>query len=265
VIGTLGAPLGRWLERQVRDSVLLAADWPAPPGVRAFTTLRRGLEVGISAAPYDAFNLGAHCGDELAAVAHNRAALRWIGELREEPCWLRQVHGTRCWRFEQPVLEQIEADASVTSVRGLPLTILSADCLPVLLASRNGDEVAAAHAGWRGLAAGVIERTVAAMRTRTADLQVWLGPAIGASAFEVGEEVREAFVGDDIGAASAFLGGRPGHWWCDLAALARLRLSRLGVESVYGGGRCTFSEPESFYSYRRDGICGRMASVIVLA
>lgn len=261
----LAAPIGRWLDRRVRESVLLRAEWPSPPGVHAFTTLRRGLEVGISTAPYDSFNLGAHCGDDPDAVSHNRAAMRWIGELPAEPRWLRQVHGTRCWRFEQSGAEDVEADASVTSVAGVPLAILSADCLPVLLANRHGDEIAAAHAGWRGLAAGVIERTVDSMRTPAAELQAWLGPAIGPSAFEVGDEVREAFVDSDADAASAFRDGRPGHWWCDLAALARLRLARLGVESVHGGGRCTYSEPASFYSYRRDGICGRMASVVVMA
>src|SRR5690606_35893587 len=161
-------PAAHHPDRRVRDSALLRADWPAPPGVRALTTLRRGLEVGISRPPFDSFNLGARCGDDPAAVAHNREALDWIAELPSPPCWLRQVHGTRVWRFDAPAAHEVEADAAVTDAPGVVLAVLTADCLPVVLAARDGSEVAVAHAGWRGLAAGVLEATVAAMRTSPA-------------------------------------------------------------------------------------------------
>jgi YfiH family protein len=157
------------------------------------------------------------------------------------------------------------ADAAVTGTPGVVLAILSADCLPVLLAARDGSEIAAAHAGWRGLAAGVLEATVAAMRSPAPDLVAWLGPAAGPAAYEIGEEVREAFVSRDPGAASAFIATRPGHWRVDLYALARRRLAACGVTRVHGGDRCTISEPAGFFSHRRDGRSGRMATLAWLA
>ena len=268
------AALARLLDRQVRDSVLLHADWPAPPGVRGFTTLRRGREVGISPPPFDAFNLGGWHGvdgDDPAHIDTNREALRWIGELPSAPHWLRQVHGVDVLRFESPLdaplppADEPVADASVTSTPGVVLAVLTADCLPVLLCADDGREVAAAHAGWRGLADGVLEATVAAMRTPPADLVAWLGPAAGPQAYEVGDEVREAFVATDAGAAAAFVATRPGHHLVDLYALARRRLSAAGVASVSGGGLCTISDPDRFYSYRRDGRTGRQASLIWIA
>lgn len=259
----LSTALGRLLDRQVRDSVLLRPDWSVAPAIRALSTLRRGLDVGVSAPPFDTFNLGAHCGDEAKAVAHNRAALQWIGELPALPRWLRQVHGTRVWRFDGSAdPAEIEADAAVTSVPGVVLTILTADCLPVLLASDAGDEVGAAHAGWRGLAAGVIEGCVEAMRTPASRLQAWLGPAAGPSAYEVGDEVRSALVEADPGCDAAFAPTRPGHYLCDLPTLARRRLQRAGVERVFGGEHCTLSDAQRFFSHRRDGRSGRMASLI---
>ncbi|MCG6118635.1 MAG: peptidoglycan editing factor PgeF [Aquimonas sp.] len=261
----LGTPLERALQAQARASVRLDADWPAPPGVLAFSTLRRGLAVGVSKAPFDDFNLGAHCGDDPEAVATNRAALGWVGALPSAPCWLRQVHGTRAWRFETPSAVEIEADAAVSSSPGVVLAVLSADCLPMLLAARDGSEVGAAHAGWRGLCAGVLENTVSALRAPPERLQAWLGPAAGPRAYEVGEEVRQAFVDADPRAAIAFAPTRLGHWLCDLYALARQRLALVGVESVYGGGECTISAPRRYFSHRRDGRCGRMASVIAIA
>jgi YfiH family protein len=258
----LGSALQRGLDDKARASVRLQPDWPAPAGVRAFTSLRRGLSVGVSRPPFDDFNLGAHCGDVSEAVETNRAALGWVGDLPSAPCWLRQVHGTRVWRFDAPAKSEIEADAAVTSATGVVLAVLTADCLPVLFCARDGSEVAAAHAGWRGLCAGVLENTVAALRSAPEALLAWLGPAAGPAAYEVGEDVRQAFIERDPRAAAAFRPTRPGHWLCDLYALARQRLAAVGVQAVSGGDRCTLSEPAAFFSHRRDGRSGRMASLI---
>ncbi len=258
----LSMPIERALDAQARASVRLDADWPVDARVRGFSTLRRGLSVGVSKPPFDDFNLGAHCGDDPSAVETNRAALGWVGALPSAPCWLRQVHGTRAWRFEAPSNTEIEADAAVTSTPGVVLAVLTADCLPVLFAAADGSEVGAAHAGWRGLCAGVLENTVAAMRSAPTDLIAWLGPAAGPQAYEVGDEVRDAFIERDASAAAAFISTRPGHWLCDLYALARQRLAAAGVHAVRGGGRCTISEPTQFFSHRRDGRSGRMASLV---
>lgn len=239
---------------------LLLADWPAPPGVRAGTTLRG--PAGVSLPPFDRFNLGARCGDDPEAVAENRRRLvRELG-LPQPPRWLRQVHGVTV--AVEPGEDEPEADAAVSRTPGAVLAILSADCLPVLLCADDGGEIAAAHAGWRGLAAGVLERTVAALHTPPGHLLAWLGPAAGPAAYEIGAEVRRAFVDRDPAAAGAFAPTRPEHWLCDLYALARRRLHRAGVERVFGGGVCTISEPERFFSHRRDGRCGRMASLMFI-
>ncbi|HQZ32501.1 MAG TPA: laccase domain-containing protein, partial [Arenimonas sp.] len=188
------------------------ADWPAPPGVRGLTTLRGGP--GVSPPPFDRLNLGLRCGDDPANALRNRALLaQWLA-LPSPPHWLQQVHGTGVLRFQAPpeAGDEPVADAAVTSVPGVVLAILTADCLPVLLAARDGREIAAAHAGWRGLAAGTLEATVAAMQTPAADLVAWLGPAAGPAAYEIGEEVRDAFLQHDAGAAHAFVATRPGHW-----------------------------------------------------
>ncbi|AKC88173.1 laccase [Pseudoxanthomonas suwonensis] len=249
------------------DPAILPADWPAPPGVVAFTTLRQGA--GASHAPFDRFNLGARCGDDPAAVAANRAELASGFGLPSPPAWLRQVHGTGVFRFEvsgghDAAADEPEADAAVTSVPGAVLAILTADCLPVVFAAADGSEVGAAHAGWRGLASGVLEATVAAMRTPASRLLAWLGPAAGPQAYEVGAEVRDAFVAVDPGAGDAFAATRPGHWCVDLYALARRRLQAAGVPaaSIHGGGLCTISDPRRFYSHRRDQRTGRMATVV---
>lgn len=238
------------------------ADWPAPPGLRALTTLRSGE--GVSPPPFDRFNLGLRCGDDPALAQRNRDRLADRLALPSPPHWLRQVHGTRVLRFEgaPPAGEdEPEADAAVTSVPGVVLAILTADCLPVVFAARDGSEVAAAHAGWRGLAAGTLEATVAAMRTPAKDVIAWLGPAAGPQAYEIGAEVREAFVARDPGAAIAFKDTRPGHWRVDLYALARRRLAAAGMHAVYGGGLCTISDPVRFFSHRRDGRSGRLATL----
>lgn len=247
---------------RIEHPLLLVPDWAAPATVRACVTQRRGGGAGISQPPFDAFNLGDRCGDAAEAVAHNRAALQRIAGLPTSPCWLSQVHGIAVQRFERPDDSRPEADAAVTAVPGVVLAVLTADCLPLLLCADDGSEVAAVHAGWRGLAQGVIEATLGAMGTAPSRLLAWLGPAAGAQAYEVGSEVRDAFVVRDSQAASAFSPTRPGHWLADLALLARLRLRAAGVARVAGGGDCTISQPERFFSHRRDGRGGRMASLV---
>ena len=277
-------------------AAILRADWPAPPGVQAFTTLRHGA--GVSRPPFDHFNLGTRAGDEPDAVARNRTELIERFALPSAPRWLRQVHGTDVARFTRPHpsppsqagegadleppqtaertdLEPLpplagegwdggehEADAAVTSTPGTVLAILTADCLPVVLAAEEGSEIAAAHAGWRGLAGGVVEATVAAMQTSAAELLAWLGPAAGPQAYEIDAVVRDAFLTHDPRAATAFVATRPGHWLVDLYALARMRLADAGVTRVFGGGLCTISDPQRFFSHRRDQRGGRMATLV---
>lgn len=218
----------------------LSPDWPAPAGVRALITTRA-------------------MGDMKQAAA--RAKLRAL--LPAEPRWMRQVHGTTV--LETPFDEGLAADASVTRQRGEVCVVMAADCMPVLLASDDGSAAGAAHAGWRGLSAGVIEATVARMGVPPASLLAWLGPAIGPRAYEVGDEVRAAFLERDANAASAFTATRPGHWLLDLYAVARQRLAALGVQRVSGGGHCTHTDAANFYSYRRDGATERMAAVVWIA
>ena len=237
----------------------LPADWPAPPGVVAGMTLRTG---GVSRGAFESLNLGAHVGDDPAAVRENRSRFLEACELPAEPHWLTQVHGDRALVEPPP---GAEADASVSRSAGGACAVLVADCLPVLLASADGGTIAAAHAGWRGLAAGIVENTVTAMDRDPGRLVAWLGPAISAQAFEVGDEVREAFTRRDPDAAEHFVRNDRGRWLADLYGLARLRLARAGVIDVHGGSRCTFGEPNAFFSYRRDGHCGRMAAFIFRA
>lgn len=246
-------------------SAWLDADWPAPPGVRALTTLRHGL--GVSQAPFDAFNLGARCGDDPAAVLENRRQLGTALQLPSAPRWLRQVHGVEVAVGPRPVdgvADEPEADASVTTTPGTVLAILTADCLPVVLAARDGSELAVAHAGWRGLADGVLEATVATMSTPPADVQAWLGPCAGAQAYEIGEDVIDAFVSHDARAAECFVATRLGHWKVDLHALARQRLADADIAMVHihGSGLCTITDPSRFFSHRRDQRTGRMATLV---
>lgn len=247
----------------------VGAQWPVAGKVRAFTTVRHGA--GGSLPPFDRFNLGnrtAADGDDPATVERNRAELVECFVLPSVPYWLRQVHGTEVLRFSAPPpvfagegMEPV-ADASVTSIPGVVLAILTADCLPVVFANDAGTEIGAAHAGWRGLANGVLENTVAAMHSPAHELIAWLGPAAGPQAYEIGQEVFDTFVGADAEAASAFATTRPGHWRVDLYALARLRLARLGITRVYGGDLCTISDPQRFFSHRRDARTGRMATLV---
>lgn len=236
-------------------------DWPAPRGVHAVVTTRHGP--GISTGPYARFNLGLRSGDATEAVASNRDALHHALDLPAAPRWLRQVHGTTVAQLGPLASDdEPQADAAVAHLSGTVLAILTADCLPVLFCSKDGARVGAAHAGWRGLAAGVLEATIAAMGTSPARLLAWLGPCIGAGSYEVGEEVRAAFVDSSGGAAACFAATRPGHWHCDLAGLARQRLAAAGVASIHGGGFDTLADAR-FYSYRRDGAhSGRFASLI---
>jgi YfiH family protein len=234
--------------------------WPAPPNVRAAFTLRSG---GVSAPPFDTLNLGAHVGDGAAAVSENRARVRAALRLAAEPLWLKQVHRADVFDADAG-LPATPADALITRRRGIVAAIQVADCLPVLFAARDGSVVAAAHAGWRGLAAGVLETTVARLGVEPSGLLVWLGPAIGPAHFEVGAEVREAFLRHDAAAGGAFTPNTRGRWQCDLLALARQRLQALRIKEVSGGEWCTYSDPTSFFSYRRDGACGRMAALIWL-
>lgn len=236
----------------------LTPDWPAPARVRACVTTRSG---GVSLAPFDSFNLGEHVEDDPVAVAKNRQRL--LSLLGCKPAWLRQVHGTAV--VQAAPGEVLEADASWTAAPGIACTIMTADCLPVLFCDRAGTRVAAAHAGWRGLAAGVLEATLDTLAVAPDEVLVWLGPAIGAQAFEVGGEVREAFIAMHPQAAAAFgRSANPGRYMADICQLARIRLAARGVTAVYGGGFCTHSDPR-FYSYRRAARTGRFASLIWLA
>jgi hypothetical protein len=236
----------------------LTPQWPAPARVKACVTTRSG---GVSQAPFDTFNLGEHVEDDPLAVAENRRRL--IDLLGCKPVWLRQVHGAAVAQAEPD--EVREADASWTATPGIACTIMTADCLPALFCDRAGTRVAAAHAGWRGLAAGVLEATLDALAVAPEDVLVWLGPAIGPQAFEVGSEVREAFVAGHPQAIEAFGASvNPGRYMADIYRLARIRLAARGVTAVYGGGFCTHSDPR-FYSYRRAARTGRFASLIWLA
>ena len=268
-------------------------DWPAPARVKALQTTRQG---GVSITPYDSLNLGSHVGDNPLVVARNRILLNTL--LPGEPVWLEQVHGTLvadadrvssgcdtllaqpadCGssRIAAPPAPdgftapcrggcQPQADACIARHRAAVCAVMTADCLPVLLCDARGSVVGAVHAGWKGLAAGVIETTVLAMGVVPQSLMAWLGPAISQEVFEVGDEVRAAFVAIQPQAASAFIPGQSGKWFADIYALARLRLNALGITQIYGGDHCTYREREQFFSYRRDGVTGRMGTFIWLA
>jgi YfiH family protein len=236
----------------------IPADWPELDGVVAGTTLRHH---GVSSGRFDSLNLGAHVGDDAAAVAENRQRFRLSCDLPSPPFWLTQVHGTTV--VAEPAGDIApEADAAVTARAGVTCVVLTADCLPVLFASADGREIGVAHAGWCGLQAGVLETTVAAFSSEPAGVLAWLGPAISQTAFEVGAEVRQEFLAADPGADGCFAANDRGRWQADLYALARMRLSAAGVQQISGGEFCTYGERERFFSYRRDGQCGRMASFI---
>jgi len=250
--------------RALRDDDLVRPDWSAPSRVRALMTTRSG---GVSTAPYGAvdaggLNLGTGSGDDLAHVAANRARLR--ERLSSDPTWLRQVHGARVVDAADAASRGSEADASYADRPGVVCTVLVADCAPVLFTDRRGTRVAAAHAGWRGLAAGVLEATIAASGLVPGETLAWIGPCIGPSRFEVGADVRDAFIALDPAAASDFVPQSNGKWLADLPGLATRRLRAAGVVDIRVSGRCTVLEADTFYSYRRDGATGRMAALIWL-
>lgn len=245
---------------EVQRQTLLTPDWPAPARVRAVSTTRQG---GVSAPPYHALNLAQHVGDEPACVLANRRWLAATLQYTHEPAWLEQVHGTQVVAAET-VSAPVPADAAWTRQIGRPCVVMTADCLPVLLCNQAGTLVAAAHAGWRGLASGILAATVAQLHEAPTRLLAWLGPAIGPAAFEVGAEVRAAFLALDAGNIVCFQPSPAGRWLADLYALARRQLQGLGVRALYGGEHCTYSEPERFFSYRRASSTGRMASLIWL-
>jgi len=243
------------------DEAWITPYWPVPAGVRALVTTRR--MPGNSQPPYDAFNLGLRSGENPGIVRANRDLLARSFALPSAPRWLHQVHGNRSLRLTEEVLAgEPEADAAFTTQPGIVLAILSADCLPILVCADDGAEIAAIHAGWRGLAAGVIESCITRLLTPRERLRAWLGPAIGPDSYEVGAEVRAAFVDADNAAVEAFSASRSGHWLCNLYTLARRRLATLGIEQISGGGFDTFSDTR-WYSYRRDGAqSGRQATLI---
>ena len=246
---------------------VVSAGWPAPPGVHAFTTLRHGA--GCSAAPFDTFNLGnryAADGDDPATVARNRAQLVELAGLPSVPHWLKQVHGTDVLRVDAPAdpdADEPVADALVTTTPGVVLAILTADCLPVVFAAKDGSEIAAAHAGWPGLSKGMLETALDAMTTPAAEVMAWIGPAAGPRRYEVGKDVFDVFVAHDADAEACFVPTRENHWLADLPALARRRLVAHGVTpaDIHGGDLCTISEPARFFSHRRDGRSGRIATL----
>ncbi|MDA8499027.1 MULTISPECIES: purine nucleoside phosphorylase YfiH [unclassified Citrobacter] len=241
-------------------SKLIVPQWPIPQGVAACSSTRIG---GVSMSPYDSLNLGAHCGDNPEHVEENRKRLFAAGNLPSKPVWLEQVHGKDVLKLSGGPYLSKRADASYSNTPGTVCAVMTADCLPVLFCNRAGTEVAAAHAGWRGLCEGVLEETVACFADKPENIIAWLGPAIGPIAFEVGAEVRTAFMAKDPQADSAFV-PRGEKYLADIYKLARQRLANVGVESVYGGDHCTFNESETFFSYRRDNTTGRMASFIWL-
>ena len=239
---------------------LIYPDWPAPVGVKAVCSTRDG---GVSAAAYSSLNLGDHVGDDAQAVQQNRKLYQLNAAMPSVPVWLNQVHSTTVLRVQGAVLPAPIADASVTASRNVVCTVMTADCLPLLVCDRDGQQVAAIHAGWRGLCNGIIEQTLAHFQDKSR-VMVWLGPAIGPNAFEVGAEVRSAFIRQQATAAQAFHATANDKYLADLYLLARQRLHLLGVNAIYGGNYCTYQQAAQFFSYRRDGQTGRMASSIWL-
>ncbi len=237
---------------------VLQPQWPAPANVRIAISTRLG---GVSQPPFDRLNVGAHVGDHPQAVMHNRQCLRELAGLPGDPCWLAQVHGTTVADLDQPA-PLLQADAAFTRRPARVCAVMTADCLPVLVCSKDGEVVGGAHAGWRGLAAGVLEALINATAVPGGRLLAYLGPAISQAHFEVGEEVREAFCAQDPDAAEAFVANAGGRWQADLYQLARQRLRALGVQDIYGGDACTYAQAKRFFSHRRQAPCGRMVSLI---
>ena len=245
-----------------RPSEWINPNWSAPKNVKAVMTTRHG---GFSQVPFDSMNLGDHVDDDLAIVNKNRVYLKDVLALPNSPLWLTQVHGVKVANADElsGITHSVEADASVAHQAGSICAVMTADCLPVLFCNTQGTAVAAAHAGWRGLHAGVLEETVKSLNCTNSDVIAWLGVAIGPKNFEVGSEVREAFIAEQTEASSAFTpSSNKGKWLANIYQLARLRLEAIGVTKIYGGGKCSFADDARFYSYRREAKTGRMASLI---
>lgn len=243
------------------EAEIIVPDWKVPVNVKALVSTRPG---GVSVAPFDSLNLGQHVADDEATVLENRRLLQQMGGLPSEPVWLQQVHGIKVVRAELAGANEI-ADAATTEIPEIVCTVMTADCLPVLFCNSQGTQVAAAHAGWRGLLAGVLETTVNSFIGSQGELHAWLGPAIGPEVFEVGDEVRAAYLDEDSEMQSAFKAGvSDGKWLLDIYAAARIRLEKVGVTRISGGGFCTYTEQQRFFSYRRQAKTGRMASMIWL-
>ncbi|WGL99057.1 purine nucleoside phosphorylase YfiH [Arsenophonus sp. aPb] len=240
---------------------LIYPNWPQPETVMACSTTRIG---GDSLPPYDSFNLGLHVGDQARLVKQNRNSLMKIAQLPTQPSWLNQVHGTRIIDLAKQKKGNLQADAAYSCELGQVCVVMTADCLPVLLCNEQGTEIAAVHAGWRGLCDGILEKAIKQFKSPVYSIMAWLGPAIGAEKFEVGSEVRSAFIEHSAELAQGFKAFEQGKYLADLYLLARLKLNAMGVQHIYGGTYCTMSEPTRFFSYRRDGVTGRMASLIWL-
>lgn len=234
----------------------LQPDWPAPANIKAATTLRTG---GFSTGQYHSLNLAMHVGDDVGKVQQNRDLIKNSLNLPAEPVWLEQIHGNKVVNAGTAGIN-VQADASYSDQQGVVCAVMTADCLPLLLCDRGGSCIAAVHAGWRGLLAGVIANTVKAMKKD--DLMVWLGPAIGPACFQVGGEVKDAFVNQNLEYEAAFTEQSREKWLADIYQLAKIHLAALGVTRIYGGDFCTYSEQERFYSYRRDKQTGRMTTLI---
>lgn len=231
-------------------------EWAIPPTVKALYSTRPG---GVSEAPFDSFNLAEHVGDDLERVARNREILL-LEALPSAPCWLQQTHSTTVVTLESDLNR--EADAAITRQADMVAVVMTADCLPILFCNQSGTEVAAVHAGWRGLLDGIVQETIAKMQSPANELLAWIGPAISQPKFEVGDEVRQSFVDKHASADNRFINNRSGHWLCDLPALADDLLSRQGVASVTRSNLCSYTDGGSFFSYRRQAVTGRMASLI---
>lgn len=238
---------------------LIQPIWPAPECIDAFTTTRQG---GFSGGAYAGLNLARHVGDEAAAVDANRRLLLNETGLPSQPCWLNQTHSSRVTTIGDDYHYEAGSDAAVSRKKGQVLVIMTADCLPILLCSEDGSEVAAIHAGWRGLLDGIIVNTLSSMKVSPHKLIAWIGPAISQQRFEVGDEVYHLFTGSDHSAEAYFLANRPEHWLCDLPGLAQDQLNQHGVSQVFRSGLCSYDDAAGFYSYRRNKVTGRMASLI---
>ncbi len=240
---------------------ILIPDWPAPKHIKAFSTTRLN---GFSQSPYDSFNLAYSVGDDIENVSLNREHLKKILNLPSDPLWLSQIHSTVIYKVDQETMPK-NADGSFTTNQNKVCVVMTADCLPILLCDVSGTQIAAVHAGWRGLADGVVESALNCFNHSQEKIIAWIGPAIGPKYYEVGDDVRNKFLEINSDFNKAFQTHNQAKWLADMNLLARMRLQKAGVSAIFSENLCTFSDAERFYSYRRDGITGRMASLIWIA